>query len=66
MGHTWIRQHFGANSQRRWISHANIAAINKFTYLCGFLGPKVKRRVGWEREENIHVVYYPSYENNTV
>ena len=24
---------------------SNIAAINKFTYLCGFLRPKVKRRV---------------------
>ncbi|CAB3993773.1 Hypothetical predicted protein [Paramuricea clavata] len=27
------------------VDKSNIAAINKFTYLCGFLGPKVKRRV---------------------
>ena len=27
------------------VDRSNIAVINKFTYLCGFLGPKVKRRV---------------------
>ena len=27
------------------VDKSNIAAINKFTYLCGFLSPKVKRRV---------------------
>ena len=27
------------------VDKSNIAAINKLTYLCGFLGPKVKRRV---------------------
>ena len=27
------------------VDRSNIPAINKFTYLCGFLGPKVRRRV---------------------
>ncbi len=28
------------------VDKAHIAAINKFTYLCRFLGPNVKHRVG--------------------
>ena len=43
------------------VDRSNIPAINKFTYLCGFLGPKVRRRVeslpftpeGYNREKAI-------------
>ncbi|XP_046862875.1 uncharacterized protein LOC124456481 [Xenia sp. Carnegie-2017] len=48
------------------VDKSNIAAINKFTYLCGFLGPKVKRQIeslpfiteGFYRAESILKAQY--------